>query len=274
MHSTCVSTKPLWPAMSKLVQKPMTNANETKVHVERPAPGVVVVTLDSPPMNALGAEALAMVISVFDNVESDLALRCMVLTGQGRAFCTGADLKVASGVAAGAFGLMLDRVSSARIPVIAAVNGYCIGGGLELALSCDIRLASTKASFTAAGVNVGLMASAYSLPRLIGVARAKSILLTGLPIDAIKAEQYGLVTGLCEPDALLDTALELARCIASRAPLSVEATKRVAGRAPDLSPTDAGPFQSKELQVLSRSEDHREALAAFREKREPTFHRR
>jgi enoyl-CoA hydratase/carnithine racemase len=245
-----------------------------QVHIERPSPGVVLLTLDSPPLNALGPEMLATIIGVLDQVEADDALRCLVLTGAGRAFCTGADLKASGGVAAGAFGTMLDRVASTRVAVIAAVNGHCIGGGFELALSCDIRLAATTASFTAAGVNMGLMASAYSLPRLIGVARAKAILLTGQPCDARTAEQYGVVTGLLDPTELTDAALTLAARIASRAPLSVEATKRIASRAPDLSPEDAGTMQSKELRVLSRSEDHREAVAAFREKRNPSFQRR
>ncbi len=168
---------------------------------------------------------------------------------------------------------MLDRIESFRLPVVAAVNGHCLGGGLELASVCDIRIASTAASFVCSGVNVGLMASAYRLPRLIGVARAKHMLLTGLPHDAATAERFGLVTAVHAPEALMDAAVRLAERIASRAPLSVEAVKRTVSRAPDLSPEEAVELNAKELALLSRSADHREALAAFAEKREPKFTR-
>src|SRR6185312_16687353 len=132
---------------------------------------------------------------------------------------------------------------------------------------------STEAQFVCAGVNVGLIASAYRLPRLIGVSRAKAMLLTGLPQDAETAERYGLVTGLFAPDDLRPAAIALAERIASRAPLSVEATKRVATRAPDLSPDAAAAMQAPEIEVLRASADHRAALEAFRERREPVFTR-
>jgi enoyl-CoA hydratase/carnithine racemase len=168
---------------------------------------------------------------------------------------------------------LLERLDATRAPVIAAINGWCIGGGFELALCCDIRMASTEAKFVCAGVNMGLMASAYRLPRLIGVSRAKAMLLTGLPHDAETAERFGLVTAVHAPEALAGAASALAERVASRAPLSVEATKRIAGRALDLSPEEAAPMQAKALSVLRRSSDHKAAVAAFREKREPTFTR-
>ncbi|MGE5566425.1 MAG: enoyl-CoA hydratase/isomerase family protein, partial [Parcubacteria group bacterium] len=156
----------------------------------------------------------------------------------------------------------------------AAVNGHCVGGGLEVALACDIRLASTKAVFTAAGVNVGLMASAYRLPRVIGVAKAKVMLLTGLPVDAQGALANDLVTEVHEPEALVDAAVALATRIASRAPLSVEATKRTASRAMDMDAAEAARSNAEEIAILSASEDHAGAVAAFAERREPVFRRR
>ena len=157
--------------------------------------------------------------------------------------------------------------------MIAAVNGHCLGGGLELASVCDIRIASTAASFVCSGVNVGLMASAYRLPRLIGVARAKHMLLTGLPHNARTAYEFGLVTAVHEPDQLLPEAIKLAERIASRAPLSVEAVKRSASLAPDLTPEEFAQVNNKEVSVLSHSADHHEALAAFAAKRDPVFRR-
>jgi enoyl-CoA hydratase/carnithine racemase len=245
------------------------------VHVEPLSEAVVLLTIDNPPMNPLGVEMRATFMAALDAVEENDALRCLVVTGKGRAFCSGDDLKNVSpaGEDLAGFGKLLDRLESSRVPVIAAVNGWCVGGGFELACCCDIRIASTDAKFVCAGVNVGLMASTYRLPRLIGVSRAKAMLLTGLPHDAETAERYGLVTGLHAPDELLPAATALAERIASRAPLSVEATKRTAGRAPDLSPQDANVMLGQELRVLRKSNDHKAAVAAFRERRDPVFTR-
>jgi enoyl-CoA hydratase len=245
------------------------------IHIERIGDQIVLLEIDNPPMNPLGAPMRAAFMQALDEVETNDALRAIVVTGRGRAFCSGDDLKDASpaGEDLAGFGRLLERLAATRAPVIAAVNGWCVGGGFELALCCDIRIASSEARFVCAGVNVGLMASAYRLPRLIGVSRAKAMLLTGLPHDAETAERFGLVTAVHAPEALREAALALAARVASRAPLSVEATKRIAGRAPDLSPEDADRLQAQELRVLRRSNDHKAAVAAFREKRDPVFTR-
>jgi enoyl-CoA hydratase len=244
-------------------------------HIERISPAITLLEIDNPPMNPLGVEMRATFMAALDEVEADDALRCLIVTGRGKAFCSGDDLKAAAGKGEdlAGFGRLLDRLETTRVPVIAAVNGWCVGGGFELALCCDIRLASTEAKFVCAGVNVGLMASTYRLPRLIGISRAKSMLLTGLPHDAETAERYGLVTGLHAPGELRPAAVALAERIATRAPLSVEATKRTANRALDLSPEEAGRMWGDELRVLRKSNDHKAALAAFRERRDPVFTR-
>lgn len=245
------------------------------VHVQPVSEAVVLLEIDNPPMNPLGVEMRQTFMAALDQVEANDALRCLIVTGKGRAFCSGDDLKSVgpAGEDLAGFGRLLDRLEATRVPVVAAVNGWCVGGGFELALCCDIRIASTEAKFVCAGVNVGLMASTYRLPRLIGVGRAKAMLLTGLPHDAETAERYGLVTGLHAPEALREAAVAIAGRIASRAPLSVEATKRTANRAPDLSPDEAAAMAAPELRVLRRSADHRAAVAAFRERADPVFTR-
>lgn len=246
-----------------------------QVHVQPVGEAVVLLEIDNPPMNPLGVEMRQTFMDALDQVEADEALRCLIVTGKGRAFCSGDDLKTVgpAGEDLAGFGRLLDRLEATRVPVVAAVNGWCVGGGFELALCCDIRIASTEARFVCAGVNVGLMASTYRLPRLIGISRAKAMLLTGLPHDAETAERYGLVTGVHAPDDLRLAAVALAERIASRAPLSVEATKRTANRALDLSPQDWAAIAAPELRILRKSADHKAAVAAFRERRDPIFTR-
>jgi enoyl-CoA hydratase len=254
---------------------------EGTIHCRAGAPSVALLEIDNPPTNALGSAARTIFLEKLDAVERDAAIRAVIVTGKGRTFCSGDDLKErAAALKSGAgdstatFAHLLDRLEGFRLPVIAAVNGWAAGGGLELALACDIRLAANEAQFVCAGVNVGLIASAWSLPRLIAAGRAKHMLLTGLPFDAMTAEKFGLVTGVHAAADLVPAALALAERIASRAPLSVEATKRVASRAVDLAPADAAHALRTEFEALVKSADHAEALTAFREKREPKFERR
>jgi enoyl-CoA hydratase/carnithine racemase len=232
-------------------------------------------------MNAMSRAMLAVMHETFSGIRDAAYVRAIILTGRGRAFCVGADLKEAARKAeAGGgedlegFSRVVELVAASRVPVIAAINGHCDGGGFELALCCDLRIASTEARFVAAGVNMGLIGSTYRLPRLIGVSRAKAMLLTGLPYDARTAEAWGLVTQVHAPDELLEAAIALAARVASRAPLSVEASKRVADRALDMSPDEANAMLARERPALRESEDHCEAVRAFVEKREPVFQRR
>ena len=226
-----------------------------------------LLEIDNPPANALGRAAREAFHAHLDDVERDSEIRALVITGSGRAFCSGDDLKEQEAAQSAGldarkaqlaeFAGVIARLDAFRIPVIAAVNGFCLGGGLELALAADIRIASGDASFVCAGVNVGLMASVWRLPRLIGVARAKHLLLTGSPVDAQTAERFGLVTAVYKPDILLNEAATLATRIATRAPLSVEATKRMAARALDLSREEADEAGGKELGVLVAKRGHR-----------------
>src|SRR5580698_7500779 len=221
---------------------------------------VVLLEIDSPPANALGSALRAAMNAALDSLERDTDVRTLVLNGRGSAFCSGDDLKeqeAAQGTDArraqlGEFARVLERIARLRMPVIAAVNGWCIGGGLELALCCDMRIASNEAKFVCAGVNIGLIASAWRLPRLIGEARAKKMLFTGSPYDAATAERFGLVTAVHAPDELIGAALALAERIAGRAPLSIEATKRMASAA-DMTEEDATKASAAELDLLMKS---------------------
>ena len=250
-----------------------------EVQLERLGDHVARFTIDNPPRNALGTEIRKQFTAQLDTLEADLAVRCVIVTGTGAAFCSGDDLREAATRGAGTldslrqFGGLLARIESFRCPVVAQINGHAVGGGLELALCCDIRIAAPGASFIAAGVNIGLMASVFRLPRLIGVARAKRMLLTGLPIDAVTAHEWGLVTDLVEAATLADDTARLAQRIASRAPLSVEAVKRQAGAVFDNTASEAQAAARAELEALANSADHREGLAAFAERREPRFTR-
>lgn len=262
----------------------VTDPDPPLVVATRPTEHVGVLRIDSPPRNAFGrAECLAF-IAAFEEFERDLSIRCLVVTGTGKSFLSGANLRHQEELTPADFekyadsneGLssIMTRIEAARFPVIAAINGYTVGGGLEVALCCDVRLASVDARFACAGVNVGLILSWWRLPRVIGLGRAKEMLLSGAMYGAEQAERWGLVTGLHEPAALMPAALELAEQIATRAPLSVEATKECANRAFDLSTAEAMSLQREKFLQMISTRDHGEALRAFIEKRPANFERR
>lgn len=245
------------------------------LHVTSDQPGVVLLEIDRPPMNALDVDMFHLMRETFSKLEADTSVRAAVITGRGKAFCSGEDLKLMSSSTEELelFGALLDQIEASRFPVIAAINGFCVGGGFELALCSDIRLASTAASFTCAGVNVGLLGGTYRLPRAIGIGRAKEMEYSGAKYDAVTVERFGLVASVHEPGELLPSALRMAARIATRAPLSVEAAKRMIGRA-HLAPEVVDKIFYGELSALLKTQDHQEALAAFRDRREPKFERR
>lgn len=239
------------------------------IHLSHPEPSIALVELDVAPANVLAMAERGRLLDAFAAIEADSAIRAVVLTGRNGAFCTGDDLAEsmtrdvpAQTSAILNFLAMCDRIAACRVPVIAAIDGWCIGGGLELALAADIRLASDRASFACSAVRMGLTASGERLTRLIGESRAKVHLLTGAPFDAARALADGMVAEAHPAAGLLDAALGMARVIASRGPLAVAATKRVAS---GVSRTEA------EIPALAASADHAEARAAFVGKRAAVF---
>ncbi|MEQ3554259.1 enoyl-CoA hydratase/isomerase family protein [Pseudonocardia nematodicida] len=253
----------------------------TGVSLQYEDPGIAVLTIDSPPSNAFSWESRRSFRTALRRLSEDDAIRCLVVTGTGRAFTSGANLREDEALDDAElaaylddFGGMLNALEEFRSPVIAAINGATVGGGLEFALACDIRIASSEAFFIAAGVNVGLIVSFWRLPRVIGLGPAKEILLTGARYDAAQALNWGLVTEVHEPGALLPAAMRKARRIATRAPLSVEATKSSVNQAFELDFEEGQALQTAKFLEMFRTEDHKEALRAFFEKREGDYRRR
>lgn len=251
------------------------------VHLGRPVPSVAVLTIDRPPVNAVDRATQRALAEHLAALDADHQTRAVVLTGAGRTFCAGADLREeqqlerdAVSALLGDVGSMLMGVRQHRVPVVAAVNGAAFGGGLELALACDIRIAGRGASFGAAGVNVGLIASFQSLSEIIAPGRARHMLLTGERCTAERALQWGLCTEVVDDVDVVARAIAVAETVASKSPLSVEATKRALNAVGDLDSASATRLQVEEFSALFRTEDHVEALRAFFEKRPGVYHRR
>ena len=243
--------------------------------------GVALVTLDRPnALNALSFDLLDALADALEGLDADPTCGAIVLTGAGeRAFAAGADIKElatqssASLHAGGRFGAW-DRVSAVRTPMIAAVRGFALGGGCELAMSCDMIVAGDDATFGQPEIRIGVMPGAggtQRLTRAIGQARAMEMILTGRPMRAVEAEAAGLVTRVVPAEATLDAALELAAQVASMPPLAVRAAK-AAVRAAAEQPLSVGLAAERETFFgLFDSDDQAEGMAAFNDKRTPVW---
>jgi enoyl-CoA hydratase len=255
--------------------------------VEQPRPEMVLARLNRPSrLNALTWEMFDELRELQRAVEDDSAVRVLVLTGAGRAFCSGLDLDLAATLPDMALTDMLhEQEKWAEIicgfrflskPMIAAVNGAAAGAGMALALAADIRIAAQDAKFNAAFVRIGLtggdVGTSWALPRLIGLGRASEMLLTGRFVLAAEALAIGLVTEVTTTASLMDRAAETAGLIIGNSPVGVELTKHVLQRNVDASSLDAALSLENRNQVLAaHTADMPAALTAFREKRAPTF---
>ena len=253
---------------------------------------VAVLTLDRPEaLNALSVQALRELRAHLAEVRDRDELRVAVLTAAGKAFCAGADLKGTqsspasypqalfhSTERAADLGLYIRLMDLTDLglwkPVIAAVNGHCLGAGLEIALQCDLRLASANASFGLPEAKVGSIPAVSGLHRLlraVPAAHALQMALTGERIAAQEARRIGLVSEVLEADALLERALALAQLIAANAPLAVQAIKRLSRQTPHLSDADAQQLTELTWGVLRDTADRLEGRQAFAEKRSPLY---
>jgi enoyl-CoA hydratase len=261
------------------------------LQVDEPHEGVTRITLDRPErLNAMNAVLIADLHQALADVAADPACRVVVLTGAGRGFCAGLDL-AGYGDAPGSENLdrvgatfatqtdiaaLVPRLRALPQPVIAAVNGPAAGGGLALALACDIRIASASARFNVAFVRLGLsgcdIGVSWLLPRLIGASRAWELMLTGRIIDAAEADRIGLVLRVVADDELQAAALETAGLIGANAPWGVRMTKEVMWSQLEVGSLQAGIDLENRTQVLSSmTNDMREAVAAFLQKRPPHY---
>jgi enoyl-CoA hydratase/carnithine racemase len=236
--------------------------------------GVALVTLNRPDKrNAVNDEMREEMTAAFARLGAEAAVRVAVLTGAGPAFCAGGDLTVSTAPDPRRPRIIepLDKFDK---PVIAAINGVAFGGGLELALACDLRIASHAARFALPEVRIGSIPASggtQRLPAVVGPTLAAQMVLTGEPIDAAHALAAGLVSQLCGPEALLDTAMALARTIARNAPLAVSAAKRALRVAAGTHRGENLDFERALFNELVLSEDRAEGRRAFREKRPPVF---
>lgn len=261
------------------------------VLVNRPVDGVAEVVLDRPDhLNALDGPTVAALHTALQEVATLPDCRVVVLCATGRAFCAGLDLDAYTERTAAperttpAARLALQESLSSLVlairdlpqPVVAAIQGAAVGGGLGIALACDIRLASPQARFGTAFIKVGLsgcdIGVSWLLPRLVGSARAFELLLTGRTIDADEAERIGLVSRVVPAQDLPAEALEVARLVASYGPLGVRMTKDVMWSQLEVSSLRAGIDLEDRTQVVATlTADHAEAVTAFREHRAPRF---
>jgi len=242
--------------------------------------GIAVVTLNRPDvLNALNQATMDELVSALEEFEREGSVRCIVLTGAGRAFAAGADIKEMAGASApemlaGYRFQQWERIRKVTTPLIAAVNGFALGGGCELAMLCDMIVAAETAQFGQPEINLGIMPGAggtQRLTRAIGKARAMEMVLTGRPISARQAEACGLVSRVVPAETVLDEAKRLAKEIAAKGAVAVRLAKEAVLKAFDTHLEGGLDYERKCFYLLFATEDRSEGIAAFLEKRRPAF---
>ncbi len=241
---------------------------------------VAIITVNRPEvLNALNAALMEQLIAALERLDNDPAVRCFVLTGSDRAFAAGADINEMADASAVEM-LLRDRFSQwermrkIRKPIIAAVNGFALGGGCELAMCCDIILAGDAAQFGQPEISLGVIPGAggtQRLTRAVGKYRAMEMILTGSPISADEALRFGLVNRVVPAETLVSEAVALAKVIASKPPLAVRLAKEAVLRAQESPLSEGLDFERKSFYLLFASDDQKEGMRAFLEKRPPAW---
>lgn len=245
---------------------------------------IALVTLNRPQsLNAISVKMAQELDQVFDEIDGDDTARVVILTGAGRAFSAGADIKemmtpgqasIASLLAQGKPLPFFSKIENLGKPVIGAISGVAAGGGCELALACDLRIASTTATFGFGEIKIGVIPTGggtIKMPRLIGITKAKEMLFLGDPIDAEEAYRVGLVNRVVPPESVLSEAKELAKTLSQRPPLALKAAKSCVNVGMQMALPAALAFEAKEGALLLNTEDQIEGMKAFVEKRQPIF---
>ena len=243
---------------------------------------IAFVTIDRPKaLNALNEDVLKELYDAFSKFECDAAARVAILTGEGKAFVAGADIAAMSKMNAleGRNMMILGHklmnyMEAIEKPIIAAVNGFALGGGCELSMACDFRLASTKAKFGQPEVGLGIIpgfGGTQRLPRLVGKGMAKYLTITAEIISADEAMRIGLCEKVYEPEALMDEAVKVAQTIISKAPIAVGSAKVAINNGYDMDLKSASRFEIETFTAAFGSDDKAEGMGAFLEKREAKF---
>lgn len=243
--------------------------------------GLATVTLDRPPLNPLSHQLKAELLECLEEIAADHGVRCMILYGAGgRAFSVGADIKEFPEITARHLGrqhaiqehTLYNRIDFFPVPTIAAIEGHCLGGGLELALACDLRVASEVSRLALPEVKLGVFPAGGGterLPRLIGDSHARELIYTGEPVDAKEAWRVGLVNRVAPAGQALAAAQDLGRTIAQRAGLTLRTLKAVMDRGQCMDLMEAQQVSVDAISELFQSEAVQEGVRAFLEKRSP-----
>ena len=243
---------------------------------------IVIITISrEKALNALNDATIMEMQDFFGHAWMDKEIGCVIITGAGKAFVAGADISelvkcdVKSGIKKSMLGLYLMKsIENFPRPVIAAVNGFALGGGCELAMACDIRLVSERAKFGQPEVNLGLIpgyGGTQRLSRLVGRGKAKQLIMTGDMIDAAEAYRIGLADEVYAPDELMDRAKAMAKLIASKAPIAVTVAKECINRGLDVNLSAGCDFEKTSFGTIYGTDDAKEGMTAFLEKRKADF---